>query len=262
MRWHTMRTTRRTTWLPTLTLALMVVAIAGCGLPFNGVFHTPQTLAQNGGVRLTLEVACPATDTHCTIAAQMQNEISILTQRAQNGLGIADASVKRLDATHIQVDLPGTQNTPRVADVLAKRGQIDILDTGDQILPVGQMVQPGAYPVVFTGAQIDPNSVTVTVDANTRQGGTGQPIVTFAFQGSARQAFADYTEQHISQSLTIALDNVIIESTTIQSQIDGQAQITGLGSQTNAQALAAYLKSRPLPLPVVVVSETYIQPTH
>jgi preprotein translocase subunit SecD len=48
----------------------------------------------------------------------------------------------------------------------------------------------------------------------------------------------------------------VIESATIQSEIDGEAESTGMASLSDAQALATTLKSGPLPLSVAVVSES------
>jgi preprotein translocase subunit SecD len=60
--------------------------------------------------------------------------------------------------------------------------------------------------------------------------------------------------------LTIALDGQVIESATIQSEIDGQGQITGLGSLDAAHTLAAQLKSGPLPLQLTEVSAELVTP--
>ena len=65
----------------------------------------------------------------------------------------------------------------------------------------------------------------------------------------------------IGNDLTITLDNKVIESATIQSQITGIGEISG-GSMTiaDAQNLASLLKYGALPVPVHVVAVTSVQP--
>ena len=55
--------------------------------------------------------------------------------------------------------------------------------------------------------------------------------------------------------MTVTLDDKVINSAQIQSEIDGPGQITGIGTITDAQNLAALLKYGALPLPLTVVSE-------
>jgi hypothetical protein len=48
-----------------------------------------------------------------------------------------------------------------------------------------------------------------------------QPSVTFQFKGDAMTRFADYMAMNVNNHLTITLDNKVIESALIQSQITG-----------------------------------------
>ena len=83
----------------------------------------------------------------------------------------------------------------------------------------------------------------------------------FQFQGR-QQDFANYTRDNVSKYLTIVLDGKVIESAAIQSEIDGQGQITGGNiTMADAQQFASYLKYGALPLPLVVESEQQLAPT-
>jgi preprotein translocase subunit SecD len=97
-----------------------------------------------------------------------------------------------------------------------------VIDTGSNQLQQGTDVtgqtcittcQTGQYKIVFRGQDLDTNSVAAGNDST-----TGQPIVTFAWSNrdNARTNFANYTNSHIGQYLTIILDNQVIESATIQ----------------------------------------------
>jgi len=59
----------------------------------------------------------------------------------------------------------------------------------------------------------------------------------------------------IGQYLTIALDDTVIESATIQSEIDNQAEVIGIASLTAAQNLAAWMRYGPLPVALQVIGD-------
>ena len=234
----------------TLTLVALVTLVApglaGCGQGTAAAASAPpKTLAQAGGLRIVVSVS----------ANQDIAMLSALVARAQKGLGVKDASARTsgstFSATQIEVDLPGYTDQQVAASALTTQGAMRVIDTGDNGLSVGATVGAQQYPTLFTGSQIDPASVGAQADQS------GQPIVTFAFKGAAASQFAQYTGSHIGSYLTITLDNRVIESATIQSQIAGLGQITGM-TLIRAQTLAACLKSAPLPGPASLVSETVV----
>ncbi len=233
---------------------LVVWALAGCALahPFTPQTRTPQTRTpqtrtQDGGLRVTVQLACSA-DQDCAFTSAFAQTMNALRQRARVGLGVPDASVKRLDGTQIEIDLPGYTNQQVAVGALTSQGLVQFIDTDGAPVAVGTKVAANQYPVLFTGAQLDSGSINVTLDQN------NQPIVTFEFQGPTRAQFAVYTRNNAGDYLTITVDNVVIESAQIQSEIDGQGQINGFKRMADAQALAAELKSPPLPAPVTLVS--------
>ena len=241
--------------LRTLTLCVLVAwALAGCALahPFTPQTRTPQTLtpqtlAQDGGLRVTVQIACSA-EQDCAFTSAFAQTMRALQQRARVGLGVPNASVKRLDGAQIEVDLPGYTNQQTAASALTTQGLVQFIETSGVSLDLGTKVNENQYPVLFTGAQLDPGSINETLDQN------NLPIVTFEFQGPAHAQFAAYTRNNAGDYLTITVDNVVIESAQIQSEIDGEGEINGFKSLAAAQALAAELKSPPLPAPVTLVS--------
>jgi preprotein translocase subunit SecD len=110
--------------------------------------------------------------------------------------------------------------------------------------------------VLFTGAQINANAVSAQNDSI-----TNQPIVYFGFAGQAKQQFADYTRSHIGQYLTIALDDTVIESAVIQTEIDGEGKLSGFQTLDEARRLAAYVKFGPLPAALSVASDEQVTPS-
>ncbi|HEX6800290.1 MAG TPA: protein translocase subunit SecD [Ktedonobacterales bacterium] len=226
-----------------------------------------QGLDLQGGIQIVLLAHCPDNAKSCgtEIADNMGAVLDNVNRRVSGGLGLNDAVVRQQGSNRVSVELPGLKSDTQALALLGKTGLMEIIDTGATQLSVGTDVtgqtctttcQSGQYKVVFTGRQLDSSSIAAQLDPQ-----SGQPIVTFAFKGSAKSAFGQYTGSHIGEYLTIILDNQVINSATIQSEIDGNGQITGLGSITEAQNLASFMKYGALPLPLTVDSESQLAPT-
>ncbi|MDT7548810.1 MAG: preprotein translocase subunit SecD [Actinomycetota bacterium] len=79
-----------------------------------------------------------------------------------------------------------------------------------------------------------------------QQLGAWQVIVSFT--GKGQNKFTDLTAATIGKRVAIVLDGVVISAPTIQSRIDGDAQITGNFTKSSSAALANTLKYGALPL--------------
>ncbi len=222
---------------------------------YNNALAVKYGLDLKGGIQIVLEASCPGDNPKCDIPTLLPNALNAVQKRVAGGLGVSDAVVRQQGTNRILVQLPGLQDTQQANELLGQTGKMEIIDTGAQYVPAGTVVPPGQFQTVFTGAQLDPNSISATLDQS------NAPIVTFEFQGAARSKFATYTRDHQGQYLTITLDGKVIESATIQSEIDGQGQISGIGNITTAQDLATQLKYGALPLPLAIVSEQQIAAT-
>lgn len=247
-----------------LFVALLLTACAPIGVRQS---VTPQhSLARDGGVRLALHVACLPTAPTCDLAKQRDAAIGVLTRRLSGRSVVHDSVVRADGSTNIIVELPDITGSTQIADIttlLTSSGMVAILDTGSDSLPVGantagktcaNACAPGQYHVAFTGDQIDHKQVAAQPDNQ-----SGQWVVQFAFAGSARQQFASYTASHVGDYLTIAVDDIVVESATIQSEIDGNCQISGM-TESDAQQLAANLKLGALPATITVVSSEQVTP--
>jgi preprotein translocase subunit SecD len=222
---------------------------------YNNALTTNLGLDLTGGVEIQLQAHCPSDTPHCDINALMPPTVGTIQKRVSQGLGVNDAVVQTLDNNRILIQLPNQKDPDQAKAVLGKTGLMQIIDTQGTPLQVGTTVQPGQYKVLFTGAQLDPNSINATLDQ------TNQPIVTFEFKGDARAAFAAYTRDHVGQYLTTVVDNVVINSATIQSEIDGQGEINGMGTISAAQSLATEMKYGALPLPLTITEVRQVAAT-
>lgn len=234
-----------------------------------GGYTNPLTVKQGldlqGGIQVVLEASCPQDKPKCDYSQYMSAVIDNVNRRVSGGLGLNDAVVRQQGNNRVSVELPGLKSDQQALALLGKTGLMNIIDTGTQQVPVGTDVtgqtctlncQQGQFKIVFTGRDLDAGSIAAQIDQQ-----TGGPIVTFSMQGAARTRFADYTQKNVGNFLTITLDNKVIESATIQSQITGNGQITGMPSIQEAQNLASFLKYGALPLPLHVASESQLAPT-
>jgi preprotein translocase subunit SecD len=259
---------RRSTWLLLLLILLLAAGAAYVDAPNNGGIHlggynndlkVREGLDLQGGVQVLLQASCDVPTQHCTQEQlnAMPDVRDAIERRVNGGLGVSEPVIQLQGNDRISVELPGLKNEQEAVQLLGQTGKLEIIDTGPTQLTEGTIVQPGQYKVVFTGDQLDPNSINATIDQQ-----TGKPVILFQFKGSAQSDFANYTQSHLQEFLTITLDNKVIESAVIQSQITGQGQISG-GNMTldQAQAIAALLRYGSLPVPLTLVSERLIGAT-
>jgi preprotein translocase subunit SecD len=223
---------------------------------YKNPLKTQLGLDLTGGVEIQLQAKCPTDQPKCDLNALMPATINTVENRVSGGLGVNDATVQTLDNNRILVQLPNQKDPDQAKALLGKTGLMQIIDTQGAQLPVGTTVAPGQYKVVFTGSQLDPNSINATIDSQ-----SNSPIVAFEFKGNARQAFATYTRNNVGNYLTVVVDDQVINSAQIQSEIDGQGEINGLGSISNAQALATQMKYGALPLPLTIIEVRQVAAT-
>jgi len=256
--------------------ALLLASMAACA-PAS-TFHTRtatvqatatpprRTLAHDGGIRLVLRAGCPRDAAPaCDITAVLPRALTILRQRAADGLDVRDATTRQESASDMVVELPADRDLPAAVMALTTPGQIAFLDTAATALPIGQNIAarscvvscaPGQFPVVFTGEQVDPASVSAHTDSATMQG-----YVVLAFASDNQTRFADYTHAHLGQHLTVTRDGAVVESAVIADIVPGATEITGLPTLHDARVLAAYLKDGPLPLALTVMDASLMTPS-
>lgn len=247
-----------------LGIVLLGVLAGFIAIGSHSVLGLPSQLKEGldlqGGIQFILQAHCPAKNPNCDISSLIDPTINNLNTRISGGLGVNDAVVTyQKDQTsnnyYISVELPGLKDDQQALALLGQTGNLEIINTGANYVPPGTQVQEGQYPVEFTGADLDPNSISVGYDQ------ANNPIILFEMQGAAKDKFANYTQQNIGQYLTITLDGKVIESATIREQITGQGEISGSLTLAQAQNISALLRYGALPLPLTTAGERQIDPT-
>lgn len=240
--------------LSAIAAAVLITILVG-GLVAGLILVRPGNTGASlsGGVEVLLQPTCSVyAQPSCAsdASAMLPKDSPILKHRLQDALGHTASAVKLDGSNRIVVDMPPLKQQQDTIGLLSQTGLLEILDTGTINLPVNQPVPPGAaYPVVFTGAQLDPASIQTVQDPI-----SGQSEIIFQFKQPAQSAFANYTGTHLGEYLTITLDGTVLESAVIQSQITGQGAIGSGQTLAQAQHTAVLLRSGALPLPLTVVS--------
>lgn len=247
-------------------LAAVLAVVVGF-LYVDGAFQQdPEVLLRHqGGYRITLQAHCPARLPGCDVGTLLPTLSDTLTSRIHDALNVAGAQVRQQGSSQVIVYLPGLADSANAVKLLSAPGLVQFIDTGSQYLAPGISVagetcatkcDAGQFAIVFDNSEIDPTSVAAQLDPH-----SGQPFVAFAFLGTARDRFAQYTQSRIGEYLTIALDGTVACSLVIQSAIDGSGEINGLGTMADTQRFAAYLKDGVLPLDVTAAAVTHVAPS-
>ncbi|AOR23069.1 protein translocase subunit SecD [Clostridium taeniosporum] len=151
-----------------------------------------------------------------------------------NKLGVAETIVTTEGEKRIRVDIPGAFDSQEIIENLKKSGNLVFKDPqGDEIL---------------TGKDVKKASAILNQQ-------DGKPVVSLELNENGQKAFAEATGKYIGQKISVYMDDELLTSPTVQTQItDGNAIITGSTSLDDAKKLAGIINSGALPLTVKVVS--------
>lgn len=217
-------------------------------------------------------------------------------RRRIDALGVAEPTIQEhgLGDYQILVQLPGVDDPVRVRDIIQKTARLEFrhgLDSGrtygseqeardahQGVLPPGTEVLPGRsigsrdatqdkfyllerIPVV-SGTDVR------SADAATK-GDTGEPIVKFQLTTSAGSKFGDFTSAHNKEQhpedpspyLAIVLDNRVIESASINSEIHDEGIIEGGFTSQSAKELSLEVNSGALPASLRYLQEQTVGPS-
>ena len=87
-------------------------------------------------------------------------------------------------------------------------------------------------------------------------------VVNLEFNSDGAKKFEEITKNNLEKPVAIFLDNELISAPTVQAVIaDGNAQITGQFTSSQAKQLAIALNAGALPVPLKIESQTRIGPT-
>jgi SecD/SecF fusion protein len=198
-------------------------------------------------------------------------------ERRVNKFGVAEPMIQPAGNNRILIQLPGLSD----ADKLRARQTISnvaflefklVLEDSDKLVlqdltypgyefmrsphTVGSQNVPGY--LVKKNAELTGDSV---ASAYVGRDSVGRPQINFTLTSEGASIFGEVTRNNIGRELAIVLDGKLESAPVIKTAIEGgSGEISGHYSDEDAQRLANVLQN-PLKVPVMIVSETSVDPT-
>lgn len=250
-----------------LSTCLAIAVIFALVANFSIVAARP---LQQAGIEIVFQ-AQPLSGNDKVNPDQLDQTQAVVENRI-NDLGLSQHLVRTQGNDRIVVQMAEVVNADPITATLGAVGLLELIDAGNDALNPGIMVQtssavapavvPGAapssaptatpgskvYPVIITGADIDPTGVMVEFDQ------VGAAEVAFRLRSNGAKKLADFTASHVGKYMPIVLDKKVISSPVIQATIpNGEGVISNLSGVDEAKKLAAILKYGSLPVRLTLV---------
>jgi len=224
------------------------------------------------GTEFTLEMTEEGIRERLRSALQQAREVF---EFRLNELGTTEPSIQILGDDRILVQVPGVDDPERVKNILTSTAKM----TFHLLCPegtVGEARQTRAPPGCEIVEPLDEREdFPLLLESRARVSGedlvdaqpsfdtqTGQPIVTFRFNGKGGAIFAELTAANVGRPFAIVLDNKIITAPTIQTPIlQGSGQISGNFTVETANDLAVLLRAGSLPADFDIIEERTVGPS-
>ncbi len=288
---------RASRWLILIiAIALIAAWVAWPQNPGIHLFGLDRSLDLRLGLDLRggLEVLLEA-DTTGPVSRSDMEVARVIINRRINALGVAEPLIQVVGNNRISVNIPGIQDPEAAIASIRQTGLLEFVDPAGDILVEDQAIQtdcavpqPGGTcltaeqaglsatpPVTATAPITGTTPVTPTgkvyhtvmtgailADARPSRDEIGRWQIEFTLTSEGSRLFADYTSQHVGESLAIVLDKKVLSAPRIQSAITGgQGVITGNFTAEEARRLADLLKYGALPVPLKIIKNSTIGPT-
>lgn len=147
----------------------------------------------------------------------------------------------------LRVELGPGCEAERAVSLATHVGAI-VVTGSDQSLEVGALLEKPEH-IIFTHVDLTALPTKPKPDEDGRSW-----TVPLLFRGEARKRLADYTSSHVGGYFNVLVDGTVLFSAKIMdSMTDGSAVVTA--NEKEAQELALYLASGPLPIRLTLLSE-------
>lgn len=195
------------------------------------------------------------------IGSAVDQSLEIVRNRIDE-VGVAEPTIQKVGNDRILVQLPGVQDSSRIRELLGSTAKMTF----------HLMAEGGAGSISYP--DVDGSGMTYNVRAIPALGGehlvdaqatidpqSGQPTVSFRFDGTGARIFGRITQQNIGKPFAIVLDKKVLSAPVIQSAIlGGSGVITGNFTMQEAATLSALLRAGALPAPLTVIEERTVGP--
>lgn len=240
-------------------IILVIAVLAVFGLTINGKTYIKSVrnirfgIDIKGGVSATFE---PADENIKPTAQQLESAKTIIETRL-DGKNILDRNVTvDTNTGNILVEFPWSADEKDYDPAAAIEELGEIAELSFWFVDVDEStfeVTKTKEEPILTGAMV--------VDSASGYY-NGQYIVTLEFNDEGKELFADATENNIGKIIGIYMDDTLINYATVQDAItDGNAQISGNFTASEARDLAAKIKAGALPFSLTSTNFSSISAT-
>lgn len=180
-----------------------------------------------GGTSVLLEVQAENLD-----AAGLERVRELVNMRV-NSTGAVDATITTEGSKRIRVDIPGEYQTKELVETLSKTGNLTFKDSEGKVVLEGKDIE-------MASAGVDE---------------FGKYVVNLKMKPEGVKKFGDATTANLGKVISINMDDEALSKPTVNTAIlNGQAQITGSQTESEARMLASMINNGALPYPVKAIS--------
>jgi len=237
-------------------------ALNGLGQPLAGAPGGRDMNLQVLGDQ-TIELSLVQEALNAEGAKAVEQSIEIIRRRI-DALGTREPTIIRQGTNRIVVQAPGESDPERLKKVIGQTAKLTFQMVDDSVslqdaaagrIPPGSELLPSEEPsepvqLVKRRAVVSGEMLT---DARLAFDETGQPVVSFRFNGQGARRFGDATADNTGKRFAIVLDGKIISAPRINEPIrGGSGQISGNFTEASANELAVLLRAGALPAPLKV----------
>lgn len=209
-----------------LILSLVMTVLLGCVVTLGvdrghaGSIRNIKTgLDLSGGVSITYEAVSDNPSDE-----EMSDTMNKLRQRVEQYS--TEAQVSRQGKKRINIEIPGVTNANEILEELGQPGSLYFVNKDSKVVLSGTDVkyaEGGSY--------------------RDRTTGKTKYVVSLKMTKEGTKKFAEATKENVGKPIYIVYNNQIISAPTVNSEItDGSAEISGMGSLEEANALASNIR--------------------
>ncbi|PZQ58196.1 MAG: protein translocase subunit SecD [Phenylobacterium zucineum] len=199
-------------------------------------------------------------------ANAVTQSIEVIRRRIDE-LGTKEPDIRRQGTNRIAIAAPGESDPKKLQEIVGQTAKLtfqmvdetaDLAEAQQGRVPPGSMLVPGdqfqPFYVVKRRAEVTGEMLTDAQASFDQQ--SGQPVVTFRFNGLGAKRFGAITSANVGKRFAIILDNKVISAPNIINPITGgNGQITGNFTVESANDLAVLLRAGALPAPLKVLEQ-------
>jgi preprotein translocase subunit SecD len=234
------------------------------GAALQGVAGGREVTVSVSGPQIRIAYVPQALDAQA--ASAVTQSIEVIRRRIDE-LGTKEPDIRRQGTNRIAIAAPGESDPKKLQEIVGQTAKLtfqmvdetaDLAQAQQGRTPPGTMLVQGdnfqPFYVVKRRAEVTGEMLTDAQASFDQQ--SGQPVVTFRFNGLGAKRFGAITSANVGKRFAIILDNKVISAPNIINPITGgNGQITGNFTVESANDLAVLLRAGALPAPLKVLEQ-------